>query len=103
MLFRALGECPLYKGKLHFNTFGLPLTSQPGAELYLLAFGPLRQQFSPQELDSLVSTMAERGIRMHDELEDTLHVEAADHDDDDPSDLDEIEQTAQDVRRLRPY
>ena len=35
-----------------------------GADLYLLAFGPLREAFSTRELHQWADTMAEREIRM---------------------------------------
>lgn len=41
----------------------------PHLELYLMAFGPLRSVFKARELNELVAAMAERGIRMREDLE----------------------------------
>ncbi|CCL98994.1 uncharacterized protein FIBRA_01002 [Fibroporia radiculosa] len=89
LLFRALGECPLVKGK----------------QLYLLAFGPLRSVISGRELREWAETMAERGIRMRNGLEEMLEGWSEERRDDDRgSDAeDEIEYNARELRRLRPY
>ena len=77
-------------------------------ELYLLAFGPLRSVFSPQELNELGITMAERGLRLRQGLDEALdgwaepvakrHLPA-----DDEEAEDEIEYNARELRRLMPY
>ena len=78
-------------------------------DLYLVAFGPLRSVFTPRELNELADTMAERGIRMRQGLDEALvgwadpasRRQAMDSDDDDT--VDEIEYNARELRRLRPY
>lgn len=82
-------------------------------ELYLLAFGALRGEFSERELSSWGETMAERGLRLRQGLEDVLltqpeRTHAHDDDDDDEDngedeEEDEIESNARELRRLRPY
>jgi len=73
-------------------------------DLYLLAFGPLRSVFSTQELHDFVDTMADRGIRMRQSLDDVVQVATADEPVLDAEDaLDEIEYNAEELRRLRPY
>ncbi|TFK56970.1 DUF1740-domain-containing protein [Heliocybe sulcata] len=89
LVFRAVGECPLVK------------------ELYLLAFGPLRSVFTSRELDGFAETMAERGIRMRQGLDEVLEgwtdpSRAAREVEDDCGD-EEIEHRAQELRRLMPY
>ncbi|KAL6310050.1 DUF1740-domain-containing protein [Sparassis latifolia] len=88
LLFRAVGECPLAK------------------ELYLLAFGPLRSEFSGRELSEWANTMAERGVRMRQGLDEMLEgwteerearVESGSEGEE------EIETRARELRRLRPY
>ncbi|KAF9022470.1 hypothetical protein BDZ89DRAFT_1102857 [Hymenopellis radicata] len=84
LLYRAIQECPISK------------------ELYLLAFDPLRSEFSSQELHDFVSAMAERGLRMRQEIEEDeemRHVEAGVDDEKDS----EMEASAKELRRLRPY
>jgi hypothetical protein len=63
ILLRALGNCPWAKGgvfvllqdwRLYSITLGL----------YMMAAGPLRPMFRTSELNDLVATMVERGIRM---------------------------------------
>ncbi|PVG04525.1 DUF1740-domain-containing protein [Serendipita vermifera] len=54
VLIRGLGSCPWAK------------------ELYMIAFGPLRHVFKARELNDLVSTMVERGIRMRRDISDLL-------------------------------
>ena len=76
-------------------------------DLYLIAFGPLRSVFSSQELVNFADTMAERGIRMRQGLEEVLdgwtmgRVEG--EKDEENNKLDEIEEDAQELRRLMPY
>lgn len=71
-------------------------------ELYLLAFGPLRSVFQVHELNALAETMAERGIRFRQGLEDVMTVEASQRPEDDESD-DEMEHNARELKRLMPY
>ncbi|KAF9527838.1 NRDE-2, necessary for RNA interference-domain-containing protein [Crepidotus variabilis] len=88
LLFRAIGECPMVK------------------ELYLQAFGPLRSVFVKHELNGLADAMAERGIRLHQGLDEV--VESMDGVEDnregERDELeDEIEYNASELRRLKPY
>ncbi|KAF8973700.1 NRDE-2, necessary for RNA interference-domain-containing protein [Flammula alnicola] len=88
LLFRAIGECPLVK------------------ELYLLAFGPLRSVFHAHELNGLADTMAERGIRLRQGLDEVVEgmglVDEEAREGNDESE-DEIEHNARELRRLMPY
>ncbi|EIN14098.1 hypothetical protein PUNSTDRAFT_140471 [Punctularia strigosozonata HHB-11173 SS5] len=91
LLYRAVAECPLNK------------------QLYLLAFGPLRSTFTAAELDSLVETMAERGLRLRRGLDEvatsspagSVHWAPASRSEDYGEE--EIEERAREMRRLRPY
>ncbi|KAF9229150.1 hypothetical protein BS17DRAFT_771093 [Gyrodon lividus] len=88
MLYRAVSECPLAK------------------ELYMLAFGPLRQAFKPNELNHFVDIMVERGLRMRKSLEEYGRVTGTRGMLDDRSaegSEDEIEHEAKERRRLMPY
>nr|VWO94247.1 Pre-mRNA-splicing factor CLF1 (crooked-neck-like protein 1) [Ganoderma boninense] len=93
LLFRAVGECPLVK------------------ELYLLAFGPLREVFSTRELRLLGETMAERRIRMRVGLDEAVgdwtdnvnRARGEPQPASEPGDEDEIEESARELRRLMPY
>lgn len=49
-------------------------TKENYTELYLLAFGPLRGVFQVHELKGLADTMAERGIRLRQGLEEVVGV-----------------------------
>lgn len=69
-------------------------------ELYLLAFGPLRKVFSAQELNSIMDTMVERGIRLRRSLE---RIQDGHDSDTWSGEEDEIEHNAQELRRLKPY
>jgi hypothetical protein len=76
-------------------------------ELYLLAYGPLRSVFQAHELTALADTMVERNIRLHQGLDEivTDSMEKS-HNSDSHSDhdsVDEIEENAQELRRLMPY
>ncbi|KAJ3515279.1 hypothetical protein NLJ89_g1854 [Agrocybe chaxingu] len=85
LVFRAVGECPLAK------------------DLYLLAFGPLRGVFTARELNGLADTMAERGLRLCQGLEEVVDtVEDGPRGDNEGSE-DEIEYNAREYRRLLPY
>ena len=72
------------------------------ADLYLVAFGPLRRVFNGRELNRMADAMVERGIRLRrglEEIEEGLEVEG-----DEMSDNgDEIEEDANELRRLMPY
>ncbi|KAL4266607.1 NRDE2 family protein [Pleurotus pulmonarius] len=87
LLYRAIGDCPLAK------------------ELYLLAFGPLRKVYTPSELNAFADTMAERGLRLRSGLDEALSGwKGGDSDEESHgSEMDEIEQNAEEYRRLRPY
>ncbi|KIK82299.1 hypothetical protein PAXRUDRAFT_832295 [Paxillus rubicundulus Ve08.2h10] len=89
LLYRAIGECPLAK------------------ELYLLAFGPLRQTFKPSELNGFVDIMVERGLRIRRGLEEygqiTEGTRGVLDDASAEGSEDEIEHEAQERRRLMPY
>ncbi|KAF9455047.1 DUF1740-domain-containing protein [Macrolepiota fuliginosa MF-IS2] len=92
ILYRAIGECPLYKG------------------LYMLAFGVLRSAFAAHELNSLADLMAERGLRLRKGLDEVLEesdIEGAEEQawdsEEEESELSEIEQRADELRRLMPY
>lgn len=71
ILLRALGNCPWAKGKFisPIITYGAYDLS---SELYMMAAGPLRSMFKPSELNDLVATMIERGIRMRCDIEELL-------------------------------
>lgn len=73
-------------------------------ELYLLAFDALRSEHATEELHTLVNTMVERGLRMRQDLEEdvVMRVAQGDKREDDEGDL-EIEENAQELRRLMPY
>ncbi|PFH54787.1 hypothetical protein AMATHDRAFT_134942 [Amanita thiersii Skay4041] len=92
LLYRAIGECPLAK------------------EIYLLAFNKLRSVFGNQELRNIVETMAERGIRMRQGVDEivegwTMDVEEKGEDNEEGTHgtMDEIEENARERRRLIPY
>ncbi|TFK77225.1 hypothetical protein BDN72DRAFT_830394 [Pluteus cervinus] len=88
LVFQAIRECPLCK------------------DLYLVAFSTLRTVFSRHELNGLAETMAERGIRMRRELDevDGMAVDGNEQSEGEDNGLqDEIEQNAEELRRLRPY
>ncbi|PPQ67070.1 hypothetical protein CVT25_005671 [Psilocybe cyanescens] len=81
-----------------------------GEWLYLLAFGPLRSVFEKHELNGLADTMAERGIRLHQGIDEALEgIEDMDKEDiemkdeDSEESEDEIERDASELRRLMPY
>ena len=103
LLFRAIGECPLVKGKLNVYTFNM-IISFDSSDLYLLAFGPLRSVFQVHELNALAETMAERGIRLRRGLEILIEggVSEAGGQEDNESE-DEIEHNARELKRLLPY
>ena len=74
----------------------------------MLAFGRLRSVFTTHELSALADTMVERGLRLHQGLNEVLgqvHVVEDKMGDDihDTSDDDEIEHNAKELKRLKPY
>ncbi|EJD55576.1 DUF1740-domain-containing protein [Auricularia subglabra TFB-10046 SS5] len=92
LVFRGTGECPWLL---------IPL-----ADLYLLAYGPLRRAFSSDELNRWMESMAERSVRIRQDIE--LYLQgykgsrSDDETDSDAADSD-IEHNAQELRRLMPY
>jgi hypothetical protein len=75
--------------------------------IYLLAFGPLRSVFTKHELNGLADAMAERGLRLHQGLDEVLGemdvVEEKTRDGEYDMSDDEIEHNAKELRRLKPY
>jgi hypothetical protein len=69
------------------------------AELYLVAFGPLRSVFNGRELNGMADAMAERGLRLRRGLEEGWENEREEM----SSIEDEIEEDANELRRLMPY
>jgi hypothetical protein len=71
----------------------------------LLAFGPLRSVFTPRELDGWAETMAERGIRMHQGLDEYAEAGKQEHSssESESEGEPELEREARDYRRLAPY
>lgn len=73
----------------------------------MMAFGPLRSVFDSHELNSFADTMAERGLRMRqnlDEFTDAYQpVENVVVDSDEEILDDDIEYNATELRRLMPY
>ena len=90
LLYQATNACPWVK------------------DFYLLAFDQLRSTFTHGELDSWTSLMAERQIRTRTEIEELL-VDWVPPGEDSDSEVEsvvaeaEIEERAQELRRLRPY
>lgn len=73
-------------------------------DLYLPAFGPLRQAYKPSELNRWGELMVERGVRLRQELD----VFTGAHEDDSrdeelPAIEPDIEYNASELRRLMPY
>ncbi|KAF8530991.1 NRDE-2, necessary for RNA interference-domain-containing protein [Gautieria morchelliformis] len=87
LLFRAVSECPLVK------------------ELYLLAFGSLRSVFTARELENWAETMAERGIRMHRDLDGYATKGEYDEsaDESEAGEENEFDMETRDYRRLAPF
>ena len=107
LLYRALSECPYSKRKFIFRTL-YSFDVLPG--LYMMAFTqPLRSEFTNSELEVLVNTMMERGIRIREDVE--SYVEEArrgevsddQESDTDMGDVNELEIVASEQRRLAPY
>ena len=75
--------------------------------LYLLAFGPLRQEFTARELNHLADTMSERGIRLRKSLDEIVehggNIEHPQAGDDSDGPVDELEYNSRELRRLMPY
>jgi hypothetical protein len=106
MLYGAIGEHPFAKGTVYIvsvHTIYLKST----AELYLLAFGPLRSVFGTQELNAFADTMAERELRLRKGLDEFLEgweeAEAEKNREDSDESGDELEYNASELRRLMPY
>ena len=81
-----------------------------GIELYLIAFVQLRSVFTSRELNELGDSMAERGIRLREGLDEALEGWSESHavrgsNDDESEDYGEedIERNADELRRLKPY
>ena len=103
LLFRAIGECPLEKGT-RFSPFSQNcFLKTKCTELYLLAFGPLRSVFGARELQSLCDLMVERGLRLRRGLEEVAGSVPEEVVKEEIMAVDEIEQNAQELRRLMPY
>lgn len=88
LLFQAVASCPWVK------------------DFYLLAFDQLRPAFTSTQLDSWTNVMAERQIRIRTDIEELLVDWVPEKDSDSESESQgelEIEHTAQELRRLRPY
>lgn len=84
--------------------FSKEALSQIVTELYLLAFGPLRSVFTARELEGWAETMAERGIRMHRDLEEYARKGFLESDSDSSSgEEDEFDRDTRDYRRLAPF
>ncbi len=75
------------------------------AELYLLAFGPLRTVFEERELIQFGEAMMERDIRLREGLPAVGEVEdgTVKTEEDSGEEGDEIEHDARELRRLKPY
>ena len=72
--------------------------------LYLLAFVPLRSVFGTHELNGLADTMVERGLRLHQGLDEVVEGgDLARERDEEGGSEDEIEHNARELRRLMPY
>ena len=87
LFFLAIRECPLVK------------------ELYLLAFGPLRPVFESRELMRVAEGMVERGLRLRKDVEEWMEIVPSGSREGDRDDYGEedIEYSAEELRRLRPY
>ena len=86
LFFLAIKECPLVK------------------ELYLLAFGPLRPVFESRELMKVAEGMVERGLRLRKDLEEPMEiVRSGSREGGDDYGEEDIEYSAEELRRLRPY
>lgn len=107
MLFMAISECPLVKGKDQINNvlFNCQFCL---LELYLLAFTALRPVFKPSELEAWAETMAERGLRLHYGLEEYIIPDVGGRESSSSSADEEgedtvLEKEAHDYRRLAPF
>lgn len=76
-------------------------------DLYLVAFLQLRSVLSTRELKELAETMAERGIRLREGLDEALgdwaELPASRLREVDDTGENDIEYNAEELRRLRPY
>lgn len=111
LLHQAIGECPWSKGGAIFTRRREYCLIRVSPELFLLAFGPLRSAFSRAELELWTNTMMERQIRLRADLEEYLvgweeDAESGSDDSDgeagDAGEI-EVEEEAQERRRLMPY
>ncbi|KAG8683222.1 hypothetical protein FRC09_016220 [Ceratobasidium sp. 395] len=87
LLFQAVASCPWVK------------------DFYMLAFGPLRSVFTSAQLNQWTNLMAERQIRVRTEIDELLVDWVSDHGSDSESEVGEaeIEEKAEELRRLMPY
>ncbi|CAE6511410.1 unnamed protein product [Rhizoctonia solani] len=89
LLYQAIGACPWVK------------------DFYLLAFDQLRSTFTHTQLDLWTNAMAERQIRTRADIEELLVDWTPDEDSNSEAESGagegEIEERAQELRRLRPY
>lgn len=102
VLVQAIAACPLVKGMFSPCCIVNHNELTGTVELYLPAFGALRSVFTGVELNRLVETMAERGIRMRRILDEALQIEE-DGDVDMSAEEDEIEADSREYSRLKPY
>jgi hypothetical protein len=106
VLLRALGSCPWAKGGIFVLLRDWGLYSII-LELYMTAAGPLRPMFRTNELNDLVSTMVERGIRMRRDvgelLEGWLDPNMAHDDEDQPMGDAELEIFMHDREQAKPF
>lgn len=76
------------------------------AELYLLAFDQLRSVFTARELEGWAETMAERGLRLHGELEEYAgngEHERLSASESESGEENEFDRETSDYRRLAPF
>lgn len=88
LLFQAVACCPWVK------------------DFYLLAFGQLRSTFTSTQLNQWTSLMAERQIRVRTDVSELLVNYTSEQDSESESEVGgdvEIEDKAQELRRLMPY
>ncbi|KAJ7225643.1 NRDE-2, necessary for RNA interference-domain-containing protein [Mycena pura] len=104
LLFRAISDCPLVKGRqVQSKQIG---RLKQTIELYLVAFGPLRAVFSAQELNGFADTMAERELRLRHGLEEFMEGWEGNNESGAESEGgsgDEIVTAAEEYRKRLPY
>lgn len=103
LLYRAIGECPLSKGRDRSVTLIGDEWLIQDAGLYLLAFGPLRGVFTTGELAGFVDMMAEKGLRVRRSLEEYGWTGEGEREEDSDGDSDGDRDEAEERRRLMPY